>query len=193
MGSYISVGLVYLDTIVNEDVLFLIKELQCVCDMIAVSYPKDDLYERWEEKTFQGMNGFVDAFMLLDAKKMSSGKMYCKIKDNNYNVLVKIREENDKCKGFLFEIPEEELLRNGCTTKNLEKVTNEIAKNIIQLWNKMRFSYAFCDSEADIESTLYQFDEDENPKYSLLLLKDKQAQPVIKLSSWCIDGITPRK
>ncbi|WP_455718715.1 hypothetical protein, partial [Anaerosporobacter sp.] len=74
MGSFINVGIVYSDRNVfkiNDDLNSLIKYLSQFCDRILVKYPKDDSYEIWEEKLFEGEKGLVDAFKILNTKKMS--------------------------------------------------------------------------------------------------------------------------
>lgn len=196
MGSYINIGIVYSDNNVhkiNNDLHFVVKYLLQFCDRILVNYPQNDTYENWEEKSFEGEEGLFDAFTILNTKKMSSGKMCCTIHNNNYNVLVSIRGDSDLFKGVLFEIQEKELLHDDYTRENLDKITNKIASSLTSLWNETEFSYAFCDSEADIEYQLNEIEQSEQPIYSLLLFKNNMNQPTIQLSSWCIDGITQRK
>ena len=96
-------------------------------------------------------------------------------------------------KGFLFEIPEEELLNEDYSSEHFNKLTNSIASRIIELWDDMGFNYAFCDNEADIEYQLSEIEQSEEPIYSMLLVKDNRNHPIIKLSSWCIDGLTQRE
>lgn len=196
MGSFINVGIVYSDKNVfkiNDDLISLIEYLSRFCDRILVKYPKDDSYEIWEEKLFEREKGLVDAFKILNTKKMSSGKMICKIQNNDYNILVSIRGENNLFKGLLFEISEEELLQEDFSSENLNDITNKIANSLIELWNNTEFDYAFCDSEADIEYQLFEIEQSDKPIYSMLILKNNLNQPTIHFSSWCIDGITPRE
>lgn len=78
MGSFINVGIAYSEKNVfkiNDDLISLIEYLSRFCDRILVKYPKDDSYEIWEEELFEREKGLVDAFKILNTKKMSSGKM----------------------------------------------------------------------------------------------------------------------
>lgn len=195
MGSYISVGIVYSDDNIckiNNDLLPIVKNLLRFCDNIFVNYPKDDCYENWEEKLFKGEKELVEAFTILSKKTMSSGKICCKIHNNDYNIIVSLRGEKDLIKGVLFEIPEKELLQDDFSSRNLNDITNNIVSELIELWENTEYSYAFCDSEVDIEYQLFEIKQSKEPIYSVLILKDNLNHPVIKLSPWCIDGITRR-
>lgn len=196
MGSYINIGIVYTDKNIikmDDDFVIVIKYLSPFCNKIVVKYPKDDAFENWEEKSFEGEEGFVEAFSILNEKNFSTGKIYCKIQNKQYNILVSIKGKNDLFRGILFEIPEEELFLESSSSDNLSLTTNKIANSIIELWNNTEFNYAFCDSEADIEYSLCEVRESEKPIYSMLLLKNEFNQPIVRLGSWCIDGLTPRK
>ncbi|KAB1438065.1 Imm64 family immunity protein [Candidatus Galacturonibacter soehngenii] len=196
MGSFISIGIVYTDKNIikmGDDLVDIIKYLSPFCNKIVVNYPDDDICENWEEKSFVGEEGFEKAFSILNDKKFSTGKIYCKIQNKDYNVLVSIKGKNDLFRGILFEIPEEELFLEKFSSDILDIITDKIANSIIELWNNTEFNYAFCDSEADIEYSLCEVRASEKPIYSMLLLKNEFNQPIVRLGSWCIDGLTPRK
>lgn len=195
MGAYISIGIVYSNNDVykiHNDLFIITEYLSHFCEKILVKYPKSNYLEDWDEKVFEGKKGLYKAFKILNTSTISFGNICYKIHNDNYNITVSIKGNNDFFKGILFEIPEEELLKNNYSNENLNNITDKIAKRLIELWNYIDFSYAFCDNEADIEYQLFELTQREET-YSLLLLKNSLNQPIIKLSSWHIDGITERK
>jgi hypothetical protein len=196
MGSYINVGIVYSDSNLskfNNDLQFMVKYLSQFSDEILINYPQNENLEIWEEAKFEGEKGLIEAFTILNTKKMSSGKMCVTILNNNYNILVSIKGDSSLFKGILLEIQEEDLLQEDYSSDNLDRITKKIANILISLWNDTDFSYAFCDSDADIEYPLMEVEQSKEPIYSLLILKNNLYQPNILLSSWCIDGITQRE
>ena len=195
MGSYINIGIVYSDKSVyklNSDLHTITKALLPLCDKIVINYPRDYSYKNWEEKLFVGEKGLVKAFEILNTKQMSFGKICCKSHNSDIHILVSIRSNGDLYRGILFEVSEKELLQENYSIENLNNVEDNIIKKLLELWSNTEFSYAFCDSDAEIKYQIIELEHSEEAIYSMLLLKNNFNQPIVKLSSWCIDGITPR-
>lgn len=194
MGSYISIGMVYSENVneLHKDIEYLIKNNLQLSNEIIVNYPLDESCEKWESKNFEG-DEFTDAFLILETFRYSTGKLRFKINGNIVNIIVSIRRNNRNIQGILFEVPEEDLMKNDYSLKNLNSVTDKIVNILINLLSKIKFDYAFCDNEVDIEYSLDEIEQKKEPVYSVIIKRNTLNEPIIQLSSWNIDGITSRK
>lgn len=196
MGGHINIGIVYSDEDIyklNDDKQLIINYFSLFSNRIVVNYPVDDTFQKWEEKRFEGQSGLIQAFEILNSQNMALGKMFCKIHNKDCYILVSIRKCKDKFKGILIEIAESDLLKEDYSREDLDDIENKILVKLIEIWKVTNFSYAFCDSDADIEYQLSEIEDNKGSEYSMVLLKDNLNDLVICLNSWCIDGITGRK
>lgn len=195
MGSYINIGLVYSNNIfnINDDIFYIARYLFRFSNKIVINFPKDNFLEEWIETEYIEENGFIEAWKILNTKMFSTGKVYYKVADKEYSIIISIKWKEKVWKGILFEIPEEELLLGDYSYNNLENITAKIINEVILLRNNMRFDYAFCDNEVDIEYSFSEIQEMEKNVYSVLIKTDVFKEPIVELSTWCIDGLTTRK
>lgn len=95
--------------------------------------------------------------------------------------------------GILFEVPEEEVMRNDYTENHFRVLTENVVGMLCSLIDVVDFSYAFCDCEAMIECSASEAKNSEDPIYSILVVRDETGGPQIRLGNWDIDGVTPRE
>ncbi|MBB6401912.1 hypothetical protein HNP92_001217 [Methanococcus maripaludis] len=75
--------------------------------------------------------------------------------------------------------------------EEIEEVTNVLISKIIEIYNYSKYSYAFCDQEAEISDFPLNF-EKLRDNYSILIIPDQSFKFNILKSNWNIDGMTAR-
>lgn len=95
--------------------------------------------------------------------------------------------------GILFEVPEEEIMRNDYTENHFRALTENVVGILCSLIDVVDFSYAFCDCEAMIECSASEAKNSGDPIYSILVMRSETGEPQIRLGNWDIDGVTPRE
>lgn len=189
MSCYINIGVVFCDEllpIAPDNIYELSKRILNECDEITIKYSEDDHGFRWEERTYR-QNEIMVAVNTLEVNKLAIGKLKYRIQQKEYNILISIRKKDNKLWGLLLEIPEEELFVGDYSKDKFNYITNKIIINMKNMLTNVKFGYAFCDCDAEIEYSLSEV-LSKNNYYSILLLNNL----TVRLAPWNIDGITPR-
>jgi hypothetical protein len=91
--------------------------------------------------------------------------------------------------GFLLAIEEHELL-SDYEEDTLEEITSEIIEFLAKGYELLKFRYAFCDHEAEIEFSPSNFKPE---SYALSLIPDDSDSTLnVKKGKWHINGLTER-
>ncbi|KUP24489.1 Imm64 family immunity protein [Paenibacillus sp. DMB5] len=189
MGSNINIGLVYSDSSNIEDrikkLLDLLKERNSQIEF--VKYCEDADGDNWTELN----NPLINDIMLGEISMSYYGQIQLCFDLFQYARLsaeIKIDKHEDYW-GLLLSLDEETLLPNY-SMQTLEKATNSIIDFIEEIYPILKFDYAICDHEAEIELSPNEF-KPEN--YSLSFLPDlSKASLSIRKSNWHINGLTER-
>lgn len=190
MSSYISIGIASNDdeqTFINKCNQVIMKN-SIYIDNIVIRYPVSNQCDKWIERNVN-INDLKSMLHLCYINEYA--EMTIDYKWNNKRiiegVLVRIRREENKYLGILFEIPED----NFKMEKELD-VLEEIITQKIQEILYLGFIYAYCDNETDIEECIEEVLNEDNCIYSILLI-NRNGKIETKLGSWKIDGLSNRE
>lgn len=192
MSSSISIGFVFEKQ--QSMTLLLSKILEffkAKGELNRISYSVDENGDSWKENTIQNLTPHEVASLMVNnfwgKTNITSAILDDKIV--NFDVSVSKLFKNDF--GFLMEINIEQLFRVG-DKKELENSTSMIIQFCKSIFDNAKYSYAFCDHEANIEYTWSEFKKLKNHIYSIVIIPENE-KFVINLSSWEIDGLTNRE
>ena len=190
MSSYISIGIVSND----DEQIFINKCNQVIMknsihiDNIVIRYPVSNQCDKWIERNVN-INDLKSMLHLCYINEYA--EMTIDYKWNNKRiiegVLVRIRREENKYSGILFEIPED----NFKMEKELDVLEKIITQKIQEILC-IGFIYAYCDNETDIEECIEEVLNEDNCVYSILLI-NRNGKIKRKLGSWKIDGLSNRE
>ncbi len=190
MGSSINVGLVYGSSKVTEThlkkLIELLKGNQGHIEYVRFSEDIDG--EEWIQHDFPTTDTTIFEKLTLS----HYGQIHLLVdlfQLKGLNVEIKI----EKCEGyfgFLLCFKEHEILPDY-SEDLLDRITNSILMFVAEIYPILKFDYAFCDHEAEIESSPKEF----NPqRYSLSFLPDLSTGKLnVRQSSWHINGLTERQ
>ncbi|WP_184230525.1 Imm64 family immunity protein [Methanococcus maripaludis] len=153
-----------------------------------IKYSEDSAGNVWNELNFVDSskecyetlsNGYYGE-LTINSKRILNNDIDCTIR----------LEKQDQFFGFLIDISEEDILKNH-SKEEIEEVTNVLISKIIEIYNYSKYSYAFCDQEAEISDFPLNF-EKLRDNYSILIIPDQSFKFNILKSNWNIDGMTAR-
>ncbi|UAC47344.1 hypothetical protein K6959_11565 [Bacillus aquiflavi] len=190
MGSNISLGIVYASKqLANaENITRNVSNLFVSDDgyIKSFKYSTDLQGTKWKE--FSGINSELAKSMYSSLINSYYGSIT--IMSNLFNeklkeMVISIEVTNEYF-GFLVDIKEE--LLEGI---NLDELEENIINFFMKNYECLKFNYAFCDHEAEIEFSPDEIAHMTDEVYSILLLQVNN-ELVLEKSSWKIDGLTER-
>lgn len=154
----------------------------------SVKFCEDNDGESWIELDYPNMD---TTFIKKMAKSYYVQIQSCIDLFQMEQLKIEIRiEKYDEFFGLLLLFNEDEILPNY-SIESLEKITNTIINFILEVHPVLKFDYAFCDHEAEVEYSPKEFKPE---KYSLSFLPNLTNGVLgVRKSSWHINGLTERQ
>lgn len=192
MGSKITIGYVF--GIENKKVMALyLEELVNILSeeglIIDFKFSLDDEGNEWKECVVKKNKMESSAYELLTKYYYGTVKLISNIVNLRSKEIAVTVEQTSEYFGFLIDLDEEDLNQDF----NLEEIESSIINFVAKSYGLLKFDYAFCDHEAEIEYSPKEITKVEEEIYSLLFIPSVMKDEVeVKRSSWYLDGLTRR-
>lgn len=155
------------------------------CIILRLTYSEDIDGEKWVEMD----NPDIDSEAIGRLSDYYFGEIQVKInafEKIELSTSIKVEKSEDYF-GILLSF-QENILLPSYNLEIIEAVTNQITEFVKTIYEDTKFSYAFCDHEAEFQYSTTDFKPE---KYSISYLPEDGTLRVIK-SNWHINGLTER-
>ena len=190
MGSRISIGLVYECNNMIESLEKLIKLLISDNGYIkGFKVSKDEEGNKWIENFDTTTSISDEVYSCLTLGFYGQINLVSDIINLKHKDIVLNIERHSDYYGFLIDIEESSLIDEDSIIDIATSIINLISDNFMNL----RYDYAFCDNEAEIEYSLQEILSNNNDIYCLLFIPNFVENKIeVKKSNWLLDGLTKR-
>lgn len=191
MSSFLSIGFVFeknqnIEEIFSEFLSYIITD----GELQTISYSIDDEGNEWHKETIKlcSINKIVSLMINNFFGKINVKTIHLFKKVTNIDISIFKFSQGDF--GFLIEIDIKQLFEVG-NKKELESYSSIIINFCKLCFDKIKYRYAFCDHEANIEYTWDEFNKINKNIYSISVIPQNE-KFIVNLADWEIDGLSHR-
>ncbi len=198
MSNNITVGFVF-DKIntntINNKLKLIIKYLSCgTMKYEKIKFCESLEEEKWIEIISNKYNNIEKLLYQLSQKNYGEISLYTNAFTNN-NILVSVYVLKEKNFFAITIDVEEEKIIYSYESDVLSEVDDRVIFIMQELYEKLEYSYAFCDNEAELLFSPYDMKRLKSDIYSICIIPSdsrKINESNIYISSWYLNGLSKR-
>jgi hypothetical protein len=199
MGSYITTGLVFS----GSDVDVIKSKLKVLIMYLAggsgcykfVKASKDADGNDWVELKFEELNDIQEGYRFASEGYFGQIDLTTRLfKSDEISASIRVEKESDYF-GLLVDIAEDDLLKSN-ESEVLNAADELMTKVMCELHNVLKYDYAFCDNEAELQFSPNEFQSLNEDVYSITVMtSNSELENIANVfkSHWYLNGLTSRE